>query len=312
MLPTPRSSDPLPSRAAPWKDWASPQGSVSQTLLHARDDTQRTNYVSQADRRKQEVSKRIQKLGVEKQRKRRKKRSAAQLLQKKKLAPIPKTKLLDGKAAQKQIFEPTLLPRSRLYSRENEKTHENKHVNSIRRSKQDSAKRKQHRKQLKVFRKSRAARTIQREFRSYTERRTFNADKAFKKLMLIIRTQRRWKRYVQKKKDERAGDFTNNIHRVIMVQRVIKKLKAKRDDARRRARKRSAVFRWNLVQSRFRDAVGADSMLSSSAFSQMRRMRNCSTVFLHNPLEFEQIEDCLVRAFHCTFISPPRAWTSVS
>jgi hypothetical protein len=288
MLPTPRSRDPLPSRAAPWKDWASPQGSVSQTLLRARGDTQLP-----------EVRKRIQQLGVEKQRRRRKKRGEAQLLyDKKKLAPITKTKLVDGKAAQKQIFAPTLSSRSQLYSSENEPVH------SIRRSKQDSAKRKQHRKQLKVYRKSRAARTIQREFRSYTERRTFNADKAFKKLMLIIRTQRRWKRYVQKKKDERAGDFINNIHRVIMVQRVIKKLKAKRDDARRRARKRSAVFRWNLVQSRFRDAVGAagaDSMLSSNAFSQMRRMRNCSTVFLHNPLEFEQIKDCLVRACYRTF-----------
>jgi Ca2+-binding EF-hand superfamily protein len=142
------------------------------------------------------------------------------------------------------------------------------------------------------MRRDKSAAKIQRQYRKHKLYKLKKDQKNNNLVSMVVKVQTQWRKLVQRKKDARGQEFMDNIHRVILVQRVVKKMKANRNRAKRAARKRSAQFRWELVQGRFRDAVGTDSVLKTKAFAAQRRMRNRSTVFLHNPLEFEEKMDC--------------------
>jgi Ca2+-binding EF-hand superfamily protein len=148
-----------------------------------------------------------------------------------------------------------------------------------------------------VIKKQRAALLIQYVFRRHRRRKARKEMKAWRRTMLIIKVQSKWRRFAARKRAKREDQFIRNVGIIVKVQRIVRQRKVSREKAWKQARKRSTQFRWDMVKARFRDAVGTEeggqigSKNTSKAFNLARKRRVCSTVFLHTLEDIQDMKD---------------------
>jgi hypothetical protein len=229
-------------------------------------------------------------------------------------ARATKLKPLDGEAAQVKIFGEycTPAPRSRLYSVElNEGITNIDQRISVHRLREEKLANKKEKKKAKKHRKYKRhidAAKIQRMVRDHLIRKAVKDRYTERVLALSAKVgliQNRWRVLAAQKAVKKRRHFILNVHLVIAIQRLAKKKKLARTKSWTKARRRSADFRWNLVEARFRQTVSVSPLSvhteHATSFRDDREpdspdvrvaAAHHTTVFLNNSIEFENVAGC--------------------